>query len=362
MNEQRLSLLRKKLKENYLDAFILFNKEYNNRPNVQYLSAFTGSYCILLITLKEQFIISDARYFDQVKEESEFILIKQMNKNPWPHLDKIFKNKNIENLGFASNTLNVNNFLELKKKNIKLKGFDRLIMKMRSVKDENEIKLIKTACEIASDAFGKFYKRIKIGMKESDLAAELTYEMRKLGAEKPVKGHFVVASGKRGQRPHGVFTDKKIEDGDMITFDFGVVYKGYVSDITRTVGIGNVSKKMKEIYQIVLEAQKKTISLASSKYTGESLDSVARTYIEEKDYGEYFTHSTGHGIGLEIHELPMVNQRNPEILAENSVVTVEPGIYIPDLGGVRIEDDIVIKNDGCEVLSSARKDLVIVDA
>lgn len=360
INIKRVKKFKSVLTENDLDAFILFNKEYNNRPNVQYLSGFTGSYAILLINKKENYIITDSRYYIQAKEESDFTLLKQQEVKPWSLLKSIFKEQNISRLGCESDNLTVDKYNNLKQMGLSLFETEGLIMNLRSCKDEDELKLIKTACEIASEAFNKFYKKIKIGMTEAQLATELTYEMRKLGAEKPVKGHFVVASGKRGQRPHGVFSDKVIEDGDFVTIDFGAVYKGYVSDITRTIGIGNVSKKLLDIYDAVLKTQEKTIKKVSSKITGAQLDKYTRDLLEEEGYGSYFTHSTGHGIGLEIHELPMVNKTNKKLLPNNSVVTIEPGVYIPDLGGVRIEDDVVIKEEGCEVITSADKDLIVL--
>lgn len=361
MKDKNIKKIKKIIKSNNLDSFILFNNEYNNRPNIQYLSGFTGSYCILLLTRNEQYIITDSRYYIQAQEETNFNLIKQKERKPWKIIEDIIGDLNIKKMGFEYEKLDLKKYNKLNSMIEELIGLDQIFINMRKSKTDFELEKIKKACDIASKAFDNFYPNIKLGMTEAELAAELTYEMRKLGAQKPVKGHFVVASGIRGQKPHGVFTDKKIEDGDFITFDFGAVYEGYVSDITRTIGIGNVSSELKKIYEIVYEAQKKTIYSASSKLTGAEIDNIAREYIESKGYGEYFTHSTGHGIGLEIHELPMVNITNKETLPVNSVVTIEPGIYIPDIGGVRIEDDVIIKEDGCEVMSSAKKELIILD-
>ena len=358
----RIKRLKEVIHKNNLDGFILFNNEYGNRANIQYLSNFTGSYCILLITKNENFLITDSRYYVQAEEESDFTLIKQVERTPWNILKKIIKENNIFKLGFERDKLSVDRyqfFMELD--NIKnMVGFDNLIISFRAIKDHDEINKIKTACDIASEAFKKFYRKIKVGMRESELAAMLVHEMRMLGAQKPVKGHFVVASGKRGERPHGVFTDKKVEDGDFITFDFGAVYKGYVSDITRTIGIGNVDEKLTEIYEIVLSAQKKGIENVNATFTGETLDSMVRKVIEDQGYGEFFTHSTGHGIGLEIHEFPNINHTNKENLPLNSVFTIEPGIYYPGLGGVRIEDNVILKESGCEVLTSIEKELIVL--
>jgi len=361
MTNKRLLKVKQILEENKLGGFIFFNNEYNDKPNVQYLSGFTGSYSILLITKQNNYIITDTRYFVQVQEESDFQLIKQIERDPWPIIRKLLQELKITRLGFELDKLSVEKYKKLQKMNLKLYGFEKLILGLRAIKDKEELKLIKTACHIASKAFENLFPKIKIGMKESELAAELTYEMRKLGAEKPIVGHLIVVSGKRGQWPHGRSSDKIIEDGDFITIDSGAVYKGYASDITRTVGVGNVSNDLIKIYEIVLEAQKRTILSASSQHTGASLDKIAREFISSKGYGPYFTHSTGHGIGLEAHELPLVNKDNKDILPVNSAITIEPGIYIPELGGVRIEDDIIIKEDGCEVISHVQKDLIILN-
>lgn len=358
--EHRLNQLRKHLSRENLDGFILFSQENDNRPSIQYLSGFTGSFAILVITPDRSLVITDSRYFIQAEEQSPFELVKIADRDPWPHVKETLAECGIRRLGFESDRLTVDKLRILESFGPELTGYGKLMQTFRAVKDEQELDLLRTAGRIASEAFDRFYPTIQPGMTEAQLAAELVHEMRLLGAEMPVKGHFVVASGLRGARPHGVFTDKKIEDGDFITLDFGAVYQGYVSDITRTVGVGRVNPKLAAIYEIVLEAQLKTLEAASAKLTGAELDAVARNHIEAAGYGQYFTHGTGHGIGLEIHEMPAASRHNPSNLPENSVVTIEPGVYIPGLGGVRIEDDIIVLADGCEVITSARKDLIIL--
>ncbi|MGM0421341.1 MAG: M24 family metallopeptidase [Bacillota bacterium] len=360
VSSQRIKQLINVMNEDNLDGFILFNEEYDNRPSVQYLSGFTGSYCVLLITQHDCFIITDSRYYVQAEEESDFTLIKKVERDPWPLLQEILVENNISRLGYEADKLSVDEFHRLQDFVLDLAGFKQLFRQFRQVKDTSELDQIRTACTIAAEAFEAFYPRIKPGLKESELAAELVHQMRLRGAEQPVKGHFVVASGQRGQRPHGVFTDKIVESGDLVTFDFGAVYNGYVSDITRTVGVGQVDEELVKVYEIVLAAQKHGLAEAGPDHTGASLDAAVREFIAERGYGEYFTHSTGHGIGLELHEEPMLNYTNPNKLPQNSVVTIEPGIYIPGLGGVRIEDDIVITEIGCEVLTHAEKELILL--
>jgi Xaa-Pro aminopeptidase len=185
----------------------------------------------------------------------------------------------------------------------------------------------------------------------------LKNKMLEFGAEK-TWDRFIVASGYRGAMPHGMASDKIIETGEMVTFDIGCFYKGYSSDLTRTVAIGNVDPKMLEIYDIVYQAQKLAVEKAKAGMTGAELDSICRDYITEKGYGEYFKHTTGHGLGLDVHEAPRVSQANDKPLELHACVTIEPGIYITGLGGVRIEDDVILLEDGCLILNEAPKELI----
>jgi Xaa-Pro aminopeptidase len=181
--------------------------------------------------------------------------------------------------------------------------------------------------------------------------------MLELGAEN-TWDRFIVASGYRGAMPHGMASDKVIENNEFVTFDIGCIYKGYTSDLTRTIALGNPDPKMIEIYNIVYEAQAKAVSMAKAGMTGKELDSICRDYITEKGYGEYFQHGTGHGVGLDVHEGPRVSQANDTPLNVGAAVTIEPGIYISGLGGVRIEDDVILEENGCIVLNKFPKELI----
>jgi Xaa-Pro aminopeptidase len=196
-------------------------------------------------------------------------------------------------------------------------------------------------------------------MTEQELKAKLESKMLELGAE-GTSFDTIVASGYRGALPHGVASEKVIEQGELITLDFGAYYKGYSSDITRTFAIGEPDEKMKEIYQIVLTANQKGIEAAKAGITGKELDAVARDYITEQGYGEAFGHSLGHGIGLDVHEGPALSKKSDSLLQQNNCVTIEPGIYVDGLGGVRIEDDILITENGCELFTKCTKDLIIL--
>jgi Xaa-Pro aminopeptidase len=201
---------------------------------------------------------------------------------------------------------------------------------------------------------------IKPNMTEREVAAEISYQTKKLGGERDAF-NVIVASGERSALPHGVASDKKLKKGELVTLDFGCVYKGFNSDMTRTVALGKVSNELQKIYEIVRAAQQRTIDKIQPGMNGRELDSVARDYITLHGYGSKFGHSTGHGLGIEVHELPLIAQRGERFKLEpQQVFTVEPGIYLEGVGGVRIEDDVVVRREGCEVLTTSPKELMVI--
>ena len=234
------------------------------------------------------------------------------------------------------------------------------LVKQRLVKKEKEIENIKKAIEISDIAFSETLKIVKVGISEKEIAAHLEYVQRKLGADNR-SFDTIVASGYRSALPHGVASDKKVGMNELVTTDFGAYYNGYVSDMTRTFFVGNeISDKQKEIYDIVLEANKMAIKQVKAGMRCSDLDKVARDFIASKGYGDNFGHGLGHGIGLEIHEAPTVSPLGDIILEENMLITIEPGIYLDGFSGVRIEDDVIVKKDGCEVLNKSNKELIMI--
>lgn len=227
------------------------------------------------------------------------------------------------------------------------------------IKSEEEINIIKVACEIADNAFTHILNFIKPGVTELDVSNELEFFMRKQGATSS-SFDIIVASGLRSALPHGVATDKVIETGDFVTLDFGAYYNGYISDITRTVAVGQPSEKLVEMYNAVLESQLLAVEKVGPGMTGAQADAIARDYLKSKGLGDAFGHSLGHGIGLEVHEGPGLNFRSEVVLEPNMLVTIEPGVYIPGIGGVRIEDDILITETGNEILNHSDKQLIIL--
>ena len=350
----RINLLKEKLVKEKVDGVLLYKPE-----NRRYISGFTGSTGYVLITKNKTLFVTDFRYIEQAKDQCVNYEIVQINKDYTIH--NIIKEENIKKLaieddyatyGFIQEITEKNNHMEI----IPLKG---LLTNLRMIKEKEEIDIIKKSANITDDAFNHILTVIKVGMTEREVANELEHYMKKLGASGP-SFDFIVASGKRSSLPHGVASNKVIEDGDFVTIDMGCVYEGYCSDMTRTFVMGRATDKQKEIYDIVLEAQEAALMSIKPGITGFELDKVARDIISNKGYGENFGHSLGHGVGLEVHELPRIanhESANTE-LAPGMVITDEPGIYIPDFGGVRIEDLVVVTEDGCEILSKSTKELI----
>ncbi len=234
-----------------------------------------------------------------------------------------------------------------------------LVETLTEVKDKEELGCIRQAVEFSDLVFAKILPFIKPGVSEADIAAEISYWHRKFGADADAF-EPIVASGVRGALPHARASVKKMKKGEFVVMDFGCQYRGYHSDITRTVAIGRPTSEMKKIYQIVLDAQMRAIEIAKEGVAARAVDAAARNHIRKHGYGKYFIHSLGHGLGLHVHDPLRLSAQSTSILQSGNVTTVEPGIYIPDYAGVRIEDDIVIRSNGCDVLNQSPKNLLVL--
>ena len=264
-------------------------------------------------------------------------------------------------IGFEAEHMSVSELNSLKKKfpNVEWVETKLIVERVAAVKDENEIECFKSACKIIDTVFAEILNIINEGMTENELAAEISFRTKMVGSEgDPFKP--IIASGLRSALPHGISSMKEIKKGEIIVIDFGATIGGYAGDMTRTVAVGEPDEKMVQIYEVVLGAQQAAVDAAKEGISGAELDAVARDYISERHYGDQFGHSLGHGLGLDVHSWPRVSEANQEPLLTNMVVTIEPGIYLPGLGGVRIEDDIVIKNDGCVNLTGSPKEFISV--
>ncbi|MGG3450143.1 M24 family metallopeptidase [Domibacillus aminovorans] len=350
-----LEKLRVQLAENGVDGLFIMSP-YNRR----YVTGFTGTAGAAIVTQHDAVFLTDFRYMEQAAKQAEGFTIVQHSKPILQEAMEQAEKLGLSTLGFETEYVSHQEYEQLKKRfKGTLKPVAGLVENLRLIKTESEIKILKKACDIADAAFKHILDFVKPGAREIDVSNELEFFMRKCGATSS-SFDIIVASGVRSALPHGVASDKTIESGDFVTLDFGAFYKGYASDITRTVAVGEPSAQLKEIYEIVLEAQMAAVNQIRPGMTGKEADAVTRDIITSKGYGDAFGHSTGHGLGLEIHESPTLSVRNDKPLAAGMVVTVEPGIYLPGIGGVRIEDDILLTDSGNELLTHSAKELIIL--
>ncbi|ANB58735.1 hypothetical protein GFC29_1670 [Anoxybacillus sp. B7M1] len=352
---EKLEKLRACFAEYGIDGMLITNS-YNRR----YMTGFTGTAGVAVISKTEAVFITDFRYAEQAAKQIKGYEIVQHAGSIIEEVAKQAARLQIKKLGFEQDHLSYATFQAYEREaEVVLVPVSGLVEKLRLIKSDSEIKILKEAAEIADAAFDHILPFIRPGVREIEVAHELEFFMRKQGA---ISSSFdiIVASGYRSALPHGVATDKIIEKGEFVTLDFGAYYHGYCSDITRTVAVGEVSDELKKIYDIVLKAQLRGMEGIKPGMTGKEADALTRDYISEQGYGEHFGHSTGHGIGLEIHEGPTLSVRSDVRLEPGMVVTVEPGIYIAGLGGVRIEDDTVVTADGNNPLTRSPKELIIL--
>ncbi|NMB34158.1 MAG: aminopeptidase P family protein [Clostridium sp.] len=349
---RRIKAFRQELDRHKIDAALITKRE-----NYIYLSGFNGSFAYLVITETKAILVTDFRYAQQAKRQAPHYKIVE-NKDK---LKDIINPQNIGTLGFEGGHLTYKQYTELVERfgAKKVEPLTEIVEKLRMCKDSTEIDYIKKAVKIADGAFDHILGKIRPGMKENEVAAELEYFIKKQGA-KGVSFETILASGFRSALPHGVAQDKTIKWGDTVTMDFGAIFKDYCSDMTRTIFMGEPQKELLKVYDIVLEAQQYAIRAAQKGRSGKDIDFVARQIIKEAGYGEYFGHGLGHGVGLEIHEEPRLSQRGNVLMDDGMVVTIEPGIYIPELGGVRIEDMIVINENEPLILTTSGKEITIV--
>ncbi|UCD16594.1 MAG: aminopeptidase P family protein [Candidatus Zixiibacteriota bacterium] len=355
MHRDRIRKIQAFLKGENLDGLIV-----NRLASIRYLCGFTGSAGIMLIQPQKAWFLTDFRYKEQSRKQVRGAKTVITKGDTITELKKFkqFRGKNLR-YGFESDYLLVNDLTRLKA------GFPGSILvstvdaieQFSVIKDKSEIANIQSAVDISDTAFERILGILKPGIREIEVAAELEYQMKMLGSEKP-GFETIVASGYRSALPHGVASVKKIARGDFVIFDFGATCNGYVSDITRTVVIGKATARQKKIYNVVLRAQRAAIRKVKAGIDGRVVDAAARRIIDKAGYKKHFGHGTGHGIGLFVHSKPRMGTTSTDVLRRGMVVTVEPGVYLPGWGGVRIEDDVVVTLTGCRVLNRAPKNLL----
>ena len=352
---EKLTKLRSMLRQEGIDGLLLTNS-YNRT----YMTGFTGTAGVVLLSAERALFITDFRYVEQAQKQAVGYEIVQHTGPITEEVAKRAKELGITKLGFEQDTLTYSEYrMYGDKTEAELVPVSGLVEKLRLIKTDAEIKILKEAAQIADAAFTHILSFIRPGVSELAVSNELEFFMRKQGAASS-SFDIIVASGHRSALPHGVASEKLIETGEFVTLDFGAYYKGYCSDITRTIAVGEPSQDLKDIYDVVLEAQLRGLDGIRAGVTGKEADALTRDYITEKGYGQYFGHSTGHGIGLEIHEGPGLSIRSDTVLEPGMAVTVEPGIYIAGLGGVRIEDDVIVTKEGNEILTHSPKELIIL--
>jgi Xaa-Pro aminopeptidase len=328
--------------------------------NIRYLCGYTGSNGILLVSRDKSIFLTDFRYKEQVKKEVKGAEIKIAQRELFSTLTEIelLKEKRIK-VGFESKHLSFKLYEKLKAllPQILWIPTEDLVESLLVTKDEGEIKKIKKAADISAKVYQEILPLLKPGTKEQEISAELEYRIRRNGgtgsAFEPI-----VASGVRSAMPHARASSKRFKKGEFVTLDFGASYEGYVCDITRTVVLGKATSRQKKIYNLVLKAQTKAIKNACSGMKGFELDKVARDVINNAGFKDYFGHGLGHGIGLLVHDSPGISTKSQEVLKPGMLITIEPGIYLPGWGGVRIEDDILITRNGCKVLTKIDRELL----
>lgn len=347
--KSRIEAIRKYIGENGIDGALITRKE-----NLFY---FTGSSPVLggYLLITED----DARFYVPELEYEEARETAKVEVEKFKKMDEVYELfKPLKSLGVeGSMSIAFSNALKEKAGVGDLKLIDDVIKELRIIKTPEEIEVIEAACRIADQAMMVAIEEIREGKTEREIAAKMEYIMKTSGAEK-VAFDTIIASGWRSALPHGVASDKRIERGELVVIDEGALYKHYNSDTTRTIVVGSPNEKQKDIYEAVLEAQKKGVEMARPGITAKELDTIVRDVIAEYGYGDYFIHSTGHGVGLEIHEWPRVSQFDETTLKPGMVITIEPGIYLPKFGGVRIEDTVLITEDGARRLTRMDRELI----
>lgn len=349
----KLNQVKTYLQENDFDGIIV-----TSPINRRYLTDFTGSAGIVIISKNEQRMITDFRYTEQAKEQAMDYTVVTHHASIFQEVADQLKLLNLNKIAFEAAHISYEQYEQFSSLiDAQLIPVTNVIENIRSIKTTIEWDIMKKAADIADRAYEHILSFIKPGMQETDVANELEFFMRQAGATSS-SFDIIVASGDRSALPHGIASEKVIKVGELVTMDFGALYKGYCSDITRTVAIGQIDDTLKEIYDVVLKAQTLALSKIKPGMTGKEADAIARDVIDDAGYGKYFGHSTGHGLGMEVHEQPRLSTQSNTKLQPGMVVTVEPGIYIPDIGGCRIEDDIMITETGNERLTLSTKQLM----
>ncbi|HPU00485.1 MAG TPA: Xaa-Pro peptidase family protein [Bacillota bacterium] len=351
----RLKRLQEELKKRSLDAILI-----THPANRFYISGFSGSNGVLLISAGEAFLFTDFRYLEQAEKQSPHFKVCSWKGKLSEALQPYVSAAGWKSLAFEEEHVTYALHRELKEGlALELLPVKGLVEELRAVKSEDEVEILRRGAAIMDQAFEFLLNLIKPGMTEKEVALELEYYLRRQGSEGSLFS-YIVASGERGSLPHGIASDKPLRRGELVTVDFTGTFNSYATDMTRTIALGEPGARAREIYEAVRLAQQEAREKIRPGMTGVEADALARDLIKEAGFGEYFGHGLGHGLGLEVHEQPVLSPRSESTLVPGMVVTIEPGIYIPGWGGVRIEDMVLITSGGAESLTASPRELIVI--
>lgn len=355
-HHSRLKRVQAQLAERRLDAFVVMD-----RYNTRYLTGFTGTSSLLVLTRNHTYFITDSRYVERARQELRGLrILRQPLRNPERWLSRFFQTRHLSTIGFEE-TISYKEYLRLRRvvKPARLRESAAILTQLRIKKDATELRHIKTSARIAEQALQWLLKRICPGTTEQELALGLRRRLEHLGSDGEAFPP-IIASGAHAAWPHAETSRRKIRRGDPVIIDLGAVSQGYCSDLTRTVFVQSASRSQEKLYRIVREAQSRAIEAIRPGVAAREIDAIARRFIESHGYGKYFGHGLGHGVGLSVHEPPTLNPQSRDVLEPGMVVTVEPGIYIPGKGGIRIEDLVLVTKTGYQLLTHPPRDLTVL--
>lgn len=350
-----LALLQRQLSDFQVDGIL-----FSNLSNIRYLSGFTGSDGALVVSADDAVLLVDGRYTTQASAEAKGIAVVQYQNKMQGLVDTVAA-MGLQNVGFEAFCVSVETHHDLSErlKDRKLVALSDPLRGLRACKDDSELNILKRAADIGSAAIAGLAAEIKPGWTEQEAALQLEIIARRAGAEQ-IAFETIVAGGENSALPHAKPTNRKIRPGDFVVIDFGVRYRGYCSDETCTFAFGELTEDQKNAYRAVQRAHDEAIAFVKAGVSAVDVDALVREILGEK-YNPYFVHGTGHGVGLEVHEAPRLGPNSPDVLKAGMVVTIEPGVYFPGRWGIRIEDTVVVKKNGCEIITKMNKALRIIE-
>ncbi|MBI5050942.1 MAG: aminopeptidase P family protein [Nitrospirae bacterium] len=351
------AILRKKLHKSGIDGLLI-----TDLNNLRYITGFTGSAGFLIITKKHSLFVTDFRYKEQAHQEIKGFKIIIQTAEKTKTIKKISDEYAIKKLGFEDHSVSYSTYKSLLKKGIRLKALTNVVEDLRLIKSAKELFYIKTAVKRAESAFKKLMPFVKAGVTEQELAVRLEGFLKEAGC-KTIPFGVIIASGPMSAFPHARPASRRLKKGDLVLFDWGGECEGYYSDMSRMAALKSRGmSRQHEICSMVIKAQEAAIKAVKHGTSAKIIDKAARDFIKLGGYGDYFGHGTGHGVGLSVHEAPVISCRNNEVIETGMVFTVEPGIYIPGMGGARIEDMVAVSKNGAEVLTSLPRKVHMIDS